>query len=116
MFLRAEIEDTKIIDTNQKASTDNVGAKLGAVKVLNVPLKNKVLELRKPFNTLGFNGTKMAFIARNTTNYTISAIANKDSFNIATINGRDITQEAVVLKNHDILELSNTQIEFIYID
>lgn len=116
MFLRAEIEDTKIIDTNQKPSNENVGAKMGAVKVLNGPLKNKVLELRKPFNTLGFNGSKMAIIARNSSNYSISAIKNEDSFNIATVNGSDLTTDAIELKNHDIIELANTQIEFMYID
>lgn len=116
MFLRAEIEDTKVIDTKQKPTSDNTGAKLGAVRVLTGPLKDKVLELRKAFNTLGFNGSKMAIIARNTSNYTISAIKNEDSFNIAMVNGTDITVEARELKDHDIIELANTKIEFIFID
>jgi len=116
MFLRAEIEDTKIIDTKQKPTAENTGAKLGAIKVLSGPLKDKILELRKPFNTLGFNGSKMAIIARNSINYTITAIINEDSFNIAMINGRDISTEALELKEHDIIELANTQMEFIYID
>lgn len=116
MFLRAEIEDTKIIDTRQKPTSENTGAKLGAVKVLTGPLKDKVLELRKAFNTLGFNGSKIAIIARNTSNYTISAIKNDDSFNIAMINGKDLSIEAIELKEHDIIELANTQMEFIFID
>lgn len=116
MFLRAEIEDTKIIDTKQKSTSENTGAKLGAVRVLSGPLKDKVLELRKAFNTLGFNGSKMAIIARNTSNYTISAIKNEDSFNIAMVNGTDLSVEAVELKDHDIIELANTKIEFIFID
>ena len=116
MFLRAEIEDTKIIDTKQKPTSENTGAKLGAVKVLSGPLKDKILELRKPFNTLGFNGSKMAIIARNTSNYTISAIKNDDAINIAMVNGRDIPDDAIELKDHDIIELANTQIEFIFID
>ena len=116
MFLRAEIEDTKLIDTKQKSTSENTGAKLGAVRVLSGPLKDKVLELRKAFNTLGFNGSKMAIIARNTSNYTISAIKNEDSFNIAMVNGTDLSVEAVELKDHDIIELANTKIEFIFID
>ena len=115
MFLRAEIEDTKIIDTKQKPTVDNTGAKLGAVKVLTGPLKDKILELRKAFNTLGFNGSKMAIIARNTSSYTISAIKNEDSFNIAMVNGNDLTLDALELKDHDIIELANTKIEFIFI-
>ncbi len=116
MFLRAEIEETKIINSKQKPTPENTGAKLGAVKVLSGPLKDKILELRKPFNTLGFNGSKMAIIARNTSNYTISAIQNKDSINVAMVNGKDIPLEAIELKEHDIIELANTKIEFIFID
>jgi len=116
MFLRAEIEDTKIIDTKQKPTVENTGAKLGAVKVLTGPLKDKILELRKAFNTLGFNGSKMAIIARNTSNYTISAIKNEDAFNIAMVNGNDLTLDGIELKDHDIIELANTKIEFIFID
>lgn len=116
MFLRAEIEETKIIDSKQKPTADNTGAKLGAVRVLSGPLKDKVLELRKPFNTLGFNGSKMAIIARNTANYTISAIQNKNSINIAMVNGNDIPTGAIELKEHDIIELANTKIEFLFID
>ena len=116
MFLRAEIEDTKIIDTKQKPTIENTGTKLGAVRVLTGPLKDKILELRKAFNTLGFNGSKMAIIARNTSNYTISAIKNEDSFNIAMVNGNDLSLDALELKDHDIIELANTKIEFIYID
>lgn len=116
MFLRAEIEETKIIDSKQKQTTENTGTKLGAVRVLSGPLKDKILELRKPFNTLGFNGSKMAIIARNTSNYTISAIQNKDSINVAMVNGTNIPTEAIELKAHDIIELANTKIEFIYIE
>jgi len=32
------------------------------------PMAKKVLELRKPFNTIGFNGIKMAMISRNADN------------------------------------------------
>lgn len=116
MFLRAEIEETKVIDTKQKPSTDNSGVKLGAIKVLTGPLKDKILELRKAFNTLGFNGSKMAIIARNTSNYTISAIKNEDSFNIAMVNGADLTQEALELKDNDTIELANTKIQFIFLE
>jgi len=116
MFLRAEIEETKVIDTKLKPTPENTGTKLGAVKVLSGPLRNKTLELRKPFNTLGFNGSKMAIIARNASNYTISAIKNDDSINIAMVNGKNIPVEPLELEENDLIELANTQIEFIFID
>jgi len=57
----------------------------------------------------------MAIIARNTSNYTISAIKNDDSYNIAMVNGKDIPTEAIELKANDIIELADNQIEFIFI-
>ena len=119
MFLQAELEETKIIDNNPKATPQNTGEKLGAVQVLSGPLKSKQLELRKPFNTLGFNGTKLAMIARNASNYTISAIkhsSNKSATPLPTLNGNAIDQNGIVLKENDILELANVQMKFIYLD
>ncbi len=119
MFLRAEIEDTQIMESGAAKPTDVKGEPLAGVKILNGPLKTKVLELRKPFNTLGFNGIKMAMIARNPTGYTISAIKNtklRRSNDTPTINGETIGSEQQILKNKDIIELAGTQMEFFYID
>jgi pSer/pThr/pTyr-binding forkhead associated (FHA) protein len=118
MFLRAEIEDTQIMETNPPKPSDAKGAPLAAVKILNGPLKSKVLELRKPFNTLGFNGIKMAMIARTNDGYTLSAIKNtklRRSNDTPSINGELLTEEVRPLKPHDVLELADTQMEFFYV-
>lgn len=119
MFLRAEIEDTQIIQTNPPSPSDAKGEPLAAVKIIGGPLKDKVLELRKPFNTLGFNGIKMAMIARNPNGYTISSIKSsklRRENDAPTVNEKEITEEAMLLKNHDIIALAGTQMEFFYID
>ena len=116
MFLRAEIEDTQVIDTNPPKTGDAKGERLAAVKVLNGPLAKKVLELRKPFNTLGFNGVKLAMIARNPNGYTISALkGSQTSTDSALLNGEIIKSEATFLKGGDMLELAGTQMEFFYL-
>jgi len=118
MFLRAEIEDTQIIQTNT-AKTDAIkGQPLAAVKILNGPLKNKTLELRKPFNTLGFNGIKMAMIARSMNGYTISVIhSNKlrRANDTPSINGTLMEKDAHLLHSNDIIELAGTQMQFFFI-
>ncbi len=119
MFLQAELDDTKIISTNPKSTLSNSGDKLGAVHVLNGPLKGKQLELLKPFNTLGFNGAKLAMISRNASNYTIAAIkTNKANTNTPepTVNGNLISQTGDVLRENDIIELARVQMKFIYLD
>ena len=119
MFLRAEIEDTQIMQSNPPGPTDQKGEPLAAVKILNGPLKKKVLELRKPFNTLGFNGIKMAMIARTPVGYSISSITNnklRRSNDIPLVNGTQIETDNHALKDHDIVELAGTQMEFFYVN
>ena len=118
MFIQAEIEDTKMIDTktmNVPASAK--GTRLAGVRIKNGPLAKKVLELRKPFNTIGFNGMKMAMISRNADNYTISILKTtklRRESDAPKVNGKTLTIEARKLNEHDIIELAGTQMEFFY--
>lgn len=122
MFLRAEIEDTQILQnvpTEPEKPETKKAEPLAAVKILNGPLKSKVLELRKPFNTLGFNGIKMAMIARTPNGYTLSTIKNtklRRSNDSPIVNGIKIETESYSLKNTDIIELAGTQMKFFFID
>lgn len=120
MFIQAEIEETQVIDPQAaKAPTAPRGERLAGVRILNGPMAKKVLELRKPFNTIGFNGIKMAMIARNADNYTISGLKSnklRRANDVPMLNGKPITTAATVLKEHDIIELAGTQMEFFYFD
>lgn len=119
MFLRAEIEDTQIMQNNPPKANDARGEPLAAVRILNGPLAKKVLELRKPFNTLGFNGIKMAMISRGSDGYTISPIKNtklRRANDIPVVNDTQIGDGNTLLKDHDKLQLAGTQMEFFYID
>lgn len=117
MFIRAEIEDTQIIDTSS-ASIMTKGEPLAGVRIMNGPMAKKVLELRKPFNTLGFNGTKLAMISRNVDGYTISAISSnkpKTSSESPLLNKNPISMDPTSLNDRDILELAGTKMEFFYL-
>ena len=124
MFIQAEIEDTQVMDTrgaDKPAASASAprGERLAGVRILNGPMAKKVLELRKPFNTIGFNGIKMAMIARNADNYTISGLKSsklRRANDVPMLNGKPITTAASVLKEHDIIELAGTQMEFFYFD
>ena len=121
MFIQAEIEDTQIIDTKAKPpTTATSGERLAGIKIMNGPMAKKVLELRKPFNTIGFNGIKMAMIARNADNYSISALKSnklRRANDTAIVNGKPIgSTEALRLKEHDVIELAGTQMQFFYFE
>jgi len=116
MFIKAEFEESKNdIENINPIETTNMP--IAGVRVLTGPLKTKVLELRKPFNTIGFDGEKFAIIARNPDGYTISALSDKkykQKTNIPKINGTSIGKDFKKLKDHDVIELLDTQIEFFY--
>jgi len=117
MFIRAEIEDTQIIDTSS-ASIMTKGEPLAGVRIMNGPMAKKVLELRKPFNTLGFNGDKLAMISRNVDGYTISAInasGNSKRPDSPLLNKNPLNVEPVMLNDRDILEVAGTKMEFFYL-
>lgn len=118
MFLRAEIEDTQVMDMGAVTKTETRGEPLAGVRIINGPLSQKVLELRKPFNTLGFNGDKLAMISRSAEGYTISAIRHAKPHSPDTapmLNGQPIDVDPVKLNDHDTLELAGTQMEFFYL-
>jgi len=119
MFIQAEIEETQIINTNtNQNATEIKGERLGGVKIINGPLAKKTLELRKPFNTIGFNGIKMAVISRATDHYTISTLKSsklRRENDAPMLNGKMISTESIRLKEKDIIELAGTKMEFFYL-
>ncbi len=115
MFIKAEIEETQVMPDRVNSGEGIKGSPLGAVRVLNGPLAKKVLELRKPFNTLGFNGVKMAVIARDNDGYSIAGLKSnklRRASDLPMVNGNSIGLERTPLKDHDVIELAGTQMEF----
>lgn len=118
MFIQAEIEETQLINTENKVDSIIKGEPLAGVKIINGPLANKTLELRRPFNTVGFNGIKMAMISRATDHYTISALKShklRRTGDAPTLNGKVISKKSIRLKEADIIELAGTKMEFFYL-
>lgn len=118
MFLRAEVADTQVIPADGDFGPDIKGMPLAGVRILNGPLAKKVLELRKPFNTLGYKGIKMAMITRSNMGYVIIAVKSskgKRASDAPLVNGKPLGQDARQLQEHDILEVAGFQMEFFYI-
>ncbi len=116
MFIKAEFGDLKNKKLTSPA-TNSINIPLAAVRVLDGPLKSTELELRKPFNTIGFDGEKIAIIARNPDGYTISSLNDKklkDDYDPPKINGETLGKNFIKLNDHDIIELLETKIEFFY--
>ena len=107
-----------MINADMPVPDDMKGMPLGAAKLLNGPCANVVMEMRKPFNTIGYKGKTMAMIARGMDGYSISVFDKKGGISgsaIPLLNGEPVTEHSVKLQEHDILEISGFQMEFIYL-
>jgi len=118
MFIKAEMDETRLMDANKPLSKDLKGKPLGAAKLLNGPCANVVMEMRKPFNTIGYKGKTLAMISRGMEGYTISVFQDNRGVSgsaIPLLNGEPVTEHAVQLNEHDIIEISGFQMEFIFV-
>ncbi len=121
MFLKAEFEPTMTLDTDsgqrQVTADPREEGRLGAVKILSGPMKGKVLELRKPFNTVGINGVKVALISRESTGYTIHGIKSRKlrrASDLPTVNGEPVGDSSVRLQEKDVIEMVDTKMQFYF--
>ena len=119
MFIKAEMDETRVIKVDKPLDDDLKGIPLGAAKLLNGPCANVVMEMRKPFNKIGFKGKTLATIARGLDGYTITIYQGKGVISgksIPLLNGEPVTKHAVRLQEHDIIEISGFQMEFVYVN
>lgn len=123
MFLKAEFDPTVMLDSNagkegREITADSRGGPLGAIRILDGPLSGKVLELRKPFNTVGFNGVKVALIARAPDGYTIHSIKSRTlrrASDVPRVNGEVLGDDSRRLRAKDTIEIVGTKMQFFYI-
>lgn len=84
-------------------------AVLGAIQILNGANAGRELELSKPLTTLGKPGVQVAVITRRPQGYFVTHV---EGASFPVLNGKAIDAQAHPLKDHDILEISGTKMEF----
>jgi pSer/pThr/pTyr-binding forkhead associated (FHA) protein len=82
---------------------------LGAIQILNGANAGRELELSKPLTTLGKPGVQVAVITRRPQGYFVTHV---EGATFPVLNGKAIDAQAHPLKDHDILEISGTKMEF----
>ncbi len=118
MFLKAEFEPTMMLDAKRGKQLigDTRGGPLGAIKILDGPMAGKIMELRKPFSTLGINGVKVALISRHPNGYSIHCIKSRTlrrAVDTPILNGEIFESEDRMLNGGDIIEIAGTSMRFI---
>lgn len=118
MFVKAELDETRMINTDREDQIDVKGMPLGAAKLLNGPCANVVMEMRKPVNSIGYKGKSLATISRKMDGYTLTctqhaALSDKDA--VPLLNGNPIGESSILLAEHDIIEIAGFQMQFMYL-
>lgn len=119
MFIKAEMDETEMVLPEWESREESIkGQPLAGLRTLNGPLARTVMELRKPFSTIGFQGHKMALISRGLEDYTISPVPSsisRRSSDKALLNGEELGPSPVSLKPNDVINISGFEVEFYYI-
>ena len=92
--------------------SDAVVSILGRIQVLNGSSVGRELVLNKALITLGKAGIQVAVITKRSNGYFITHVEGKV---FPVVNGISTGVQAVVLKDHDVIELAGVKMEF-YLD
>lgn len=118
MFVKAEFDETQLIYAD--ISSDNIikGLALGGLRTLNGNVPKLVMELRKTYNTIGFQGKRMALITRGTKGYSIAAVTNTRSrraTDIPLLNNTPLSVEQHMLQEGDIISIASFEVQFYFL-
>ena len=90
-------------------ATQPISLPAAAIQVLNGLNAGRELELSKTLTTLGRPGVQVAVITRRPHGYFITHV---EGAQFPVVNGKALDAQAYQLKNHDIIELVGTKMEF----
>jgi pSer/pThr/pTyr-binding forkhead associated (FHA) protein len=118
MFIKAEMDETQMVLPEWESRAEAIkGQPLAGLRTLNGPLARTVMELRKAFSTIGFQGKKLALISRGLDGYTITKIKKENESRRGSdqplINGESLlSQIPTDLNPGDIINIAGFEVEF----
>jgi FHA domain len=119
MFIKAELDETQMVLPDWESREEIIkGQPLAGLRTLNGPLARTVMELRKPFSTVGFQGHKLALISRGLNNYSVSQVHNaaqRRGNDIPLLNGEPLGPVPLDLKANDVINIAGFEVEFYYL-
>lgn len=119
MFVKAEFDETQFIFSDDIAANTVKGLPLGGFRTLGTPLAKSVMELRKTYNTIGFQGKRVALITRGTSGYFITSVAgtrSRRASDIPLLNNAPISTELTLLKENDVITIAGFEVQFYFLN
>ncbi len=118
MFINAEFDETQFIYDEEVLENTVKGLPLGGLYAPDGTLKKPVMELRKTYNTIGFQGKRIALITRGTKGYSITSVVSTRSrrkSDIPLLNNKLLGTEQNMLKENDIINIAGFEVQFYYL-
>jgi hypothetical protein len=118
MFVKAEFDETQLIYADIPSDNIIKGLSLGGLRTLNGNVPKPVMELRKTYNTIGFQGKRMALITRCTKGYSITAVTSTRSrrtTDIPLLNDKPLSAEQHMLEEGDIISIAGFEVQFYFL-
>jgi len=118
MFVKAELDETQFIYSNDINQALVTGLALGGLRTIDGLMPKPVMELRKTYNTIGFQGKRIALITRGSEGYSITSIIgtrSRRASDIPRINGKELGTEQLLLNEDDIINIAGFEVQFYYL-
>lgn len=118
MFVQAESDKTQF--THEKVSAPFIvkGLALGGFRTVNGSSKKPLMELRKTYNSVGFQGKRVALITRSSDGYYITSVLgtrNRRATDVPQLNGEVLGTKFTLLKENDIVKIAGFEIQFYFL-
>ncbi len=118
MFIKAELDETQFIYSNEEKQAVITGLALGGLRTVDGLNSRTVMELRKTYNTIGFQGKRMALITRGSEGYSITSVIgtrSRRASDIPRINGENLGTEQRRLQEGDIINIAGFEVQFYFL-
>ena len=107
-----DFEKTVIIQADKPDPASIPASSKPILKVINGPKSGAIIELNKPYTTLGQPGGQVAVIARRGTNYFLMQMGGTGTKQFPKLNDVEMSAESMQLKKGDVIEVAGTRVEF----
>ena len=118
MFVKAEFDETQFIYDDEISAHTVKGLPLGGFRTIGNPMSKTVMELRKTYNTIGFQGKRVALITRGSSGYYVTSVIgtrSRRTADIPLLNGAAISTELTLLKENDIINIAGFEVQFYFL-
>jgi len=118
MFVKAEQDETQFIYGDEINHALISGLALGGLRTTDGLATKPVIELRKTYNTIGFQGKRMALITRGSESYSITSVIgtrSRRASDIPYINGKELGTEQLLLNEGDTINIAGFKVQFYYL-